>query len=164
MSPSSRFSLGCESLGQCCPHPACQYFKAGTVGSSHLALINFSFTVEWVVWALQCVSSFLFDIFPAVEGYCCMLIVHEIFTYPSSSFTQPCSRLLFYSLYPLYEVCSYTWKDKLLSFLRQNGSYSLPCLAIAVGVHLCSIFSFDQGSPMIWFPLFRLVPLVPPVL
>lgn len=67
MSPSSRFSLGCESFGQCCPHPACQYFKVDIVGSSHLALINFNFTVEWVVSALQHASSFLFDILLAVE-------------------------------------------------------------------------------------------------
>lgn len=46
MSPSFRFPLGCERFGQCCPHPACKYFKADIVGSSHLALISFSFTVD----------------------------------------------------------------------------------------------------------------------
>jgi len=66
MSPSSRFSLGCESW-PICPHAASQYFKAGTVGSSNLALINYNFTVDQVVWALQHTSRFSSTILPAAE-------------------------------------------------------------------------------------------------
>lgn len=83
-------------------------------------------------------------------------MVHERFIYPSSSFTQPCSCLhrLQRSLYPFYKNSSYTWKEKLLWRPRQNHSFLLPCMAIAVWIHLWSTFLFDQDSPIIYLDLY----------
>lgn len=82
-------------------------------------------------------------------------MVHERFISPSS---QPCSCLhrLQISLYPLYKISSYTWKEKLLRLPRQNLSFMFPCMAIEVWIHLWRLFLFDQDSPIIYSDMYNL--------